>query len=311
MKRRKFIRLSAQAGLALAANKVTSAAGGSMPTRLLGKTGEHVSALCLGGYHIGQRKVEESKAIEIMHAAIDGGINFFDNAWQYNDGRSEELMGKALSGAKRHKVLLMTKHLGRDPVTALQQLETSLSRLQTDCIDLWQYHAVGTPGDVNAIYNSGALEIALRAREQGKVRYIGFTGHFRPDRHIEMLAGDFEWDTVQMPISPFDYHYESFQKKVLPLLNTRNIGSIAMKTLGGNGGVFLKKDKLRADELLCYALSMPVSSVCVGMDDMEILRANLDTVYNFISFPDERMLELRNRCLPIAKEGQVEHYKLG
>ncbi|MEE3233359.1 MAG: aldo/keto reductase [Candidatus Latescibacterota bacterium] len=311
MKRRKFIRLSAQAGFAIAANKFAGAVGGSMPLRLLGKTGEHVSALCLGGYHIGQRKLEETKAIQIMHAAIDGGINFFDNAWQYNDGRSEELMGKALSGARRHKVLLMTKHLGRDPVTALQQLETSLSRLQTDCVDLWQFHAIGTPGDVNAVYNSGVLEIALRAREQGKIRYIGFTGHLRPGRHVEMLAGDFEWDTVQMPISPFDYHYESFQKKVLPLLNSKNIGSIAMKTLGGNGGVFLREDKFRADELLGYAQSMPVSSVCVGMDDMGVLKTNIETAYNFIPFPEDKMLQLRNRCLPMAQGGQEEHYKKG
>ena len=310
MKRRTFIRISAQASLAMAANKF-AAADGSMPLRLLGKTGEYVSVLCLGGYHIGQKKLEEPKAIKLMHAAIDGGINFFDNAWQYNDGRSEDLMGKALLGARRQKVLLMTKHLGRDPISALQQLETSLSRLRTDCIDLWQFHAIGTPGDVNAVYNSGVLEIALRAREEGKVRFVGFTGHLRPDRHVEMLDGDFEWDTVQMPISPFDFHYESFQKKVLPLLNSKNIGSIAMKTLGGNGGVFLKKEKLRAEELLGYALSMPVSSVCVGMDSMEILQANLKTAYNFSPFPDERMLELRNRCLPLAKNGQKEHNKNG
>lgn len=311
MNRRKFMRLSAQAGVSILANDFVEASEGSMPLRVLGGTGEQVSALCLGGYHIGQKNIEENQAIKLMHAAIDGGINFFDNAWQYNNGRSEILMGKALSGERRQKILLMTKHLGRDPVTALQQLEASLSRLKTDCIDLWQFHAIGTPGDVNAVYTSGVLEIASRAREQGKIRYIGFTGHLRPDRHVEMLKGDFKWDTVQMPISPFDYHYESFQKKVLPLLNSKKIGSIAMKTLGGNGGVFLGQGKLRADELLGYALSMPVSTVCVGMDNMQILRANIETAYNFVPFTKEKMLELRSRCLPLTKNGQIEHYKHG
>jgi aryl-alcohol dehydrogenase-like predicted oxidoreductase len=310
MQRRTFIRLStgASVGLGLGVAQAKSAA---LPTRPLGQTGERVSLLCLGGYHIGQAHLSEEESLRLMHAAIDGGINFFDNAWEYNNGRSEELMGRALQGARRQRVLLMSKHLGRDPATALRQLEDSLRRLRTDCIDLWQFHSIRTPADVNSIYESGALEIARQAREQGKVRFIGFTGHYRPDRHLEMLAGDFAWDAVQMPLSPFDYHYESFARRVLPELNRRGLGSIAMKTMGGEDGVFLRSGALQAPELLRYALSLPVSSVCVGMDRMETLEANMAIARDFVPMDASEMDALRARCLPLADGGTIEHYKGG
>ena len=309
MQRRKFIRLSTGVSLGLGLGIAQAQPEKGLPTRPLGNTGEQVSLLCLGGYHIGQSHVSEKESLRLMHAAIDGGINFFDNAWDYNNGRSEELMGKALQGAHRQRVLLMSKHLGRGPTTALRQLEDSLRRLRTDCIDLWQFHSVRTPADVNLIYESGALEIVRQAREQGKVRFVGFTGHYRPDRHLEMLAGDFDWDTVQMPLSPFDYHYESFAQHVLPVLVQRSIGSIAMKTMGGGEGVFLRSGAISAAELLRYAMSLPVSTVCVGMDRMETLQANLASARNFTPFGETEIDALRQRCLPLADGGKIEDYK--
>lgn len=313
MQRRTFIRLSTGASLGLGLGVAQAQPDKGLPTRPLGSTGEQVSLLCLGGYHIGQPHLSEKESLRLMHAAIDGGINFFDNAWEYNNGRSEELMGKALKGAHRQRVLLMTKHLGRDPATALRQLEDSLRRLQTDCIDLWQFHSIKTPADVNLIYESGALEIARQAREQGKVRFVGFTGHYRTDRHLEMLAGDFDWDTVQMPLNPFDYHYESFAQRVLPVLVKRSIGSIAMKTMGGGmgggKGVFLRSGEVKAAELLRYAMSLPVSTVCVGMDRMETLEANLASARDFTPFSEAEMNALRQRCLPLADGGKIENYK--
>ena len=205
-----------------------------MPHRILGRTGESVSLLGLGGAHVADHgDMEEKAAIALMHAAIDEGINFFDNAWGYSNGASEIRMGKALRGGYRDRVFLMTKDASRHPKRAIAHLEESLRRLQTDVIDLWQFHSIREPDDLERIYEQGLLEAVLKAKEEGKIRYIGFTGHTLPSLHVEMIERGFAWDATQMPINVFDPHYLSFVEQVLPLAVEKNIGVIAMKTLGG------------------------------------------------------------------------------
>src|SRR5687768_6197483 len=186
-----------------------------LPTRPLGTTGANVSVLALGGWHIGSLK-DDAESIRIMHAAIDEGLTFFDNAWDYHDGRSEELMGKALAdGGRRDKVFLMTKKCARDAKGTRQHLEDSLRRLKTDRIDLWQFHEINYDNDPDWIVEKGALAEALKAQKEGKVRFLGFTGHKSPHIHLSML-GRHKWDTVQMPINVLDWHYRSFAREVVP-----------------------------------------------------------------------------------------------
>ena len=205
---------------------------GGIATRPLGRTGERVPIVGLGGYHIGVP--EEKEAISIMHEAIDQGMTFFDNAWDYHDGGSEEVMGKALStGGRRDKVFLMTKVCDRDYQGAKRHLEDSLRRLKTDRIDLWQFHEINWDVDPEWVFEKGGIKAAIEARQQGKVRYIGFTGHRDPSHHLKMLARTFDWDTVQMPINLLDAHYRSFQNDVVPACREKNISVIGMKALGG------------------------------------------------------------------------------
>src|SRR4051794_30888369 len=232
--RREFLGQSLAAGAALGLAGLAAAddKDKGLPTRELGKTGEKVSILCLGGWHIGSVK-DEKEAIKIMHAALDGGMTFFDNAWDYHDGGSEVIMGKALAqDGKRKKCFLMTKNCGRDKKTVQQHLEDSLKRLQTDVIDLMQFHEINYDNDPEWVVEKGGLEVLIDAKKAGKIRYLGFTGHKDPHIHLKMLKVH-EWDTVQMPIIVCDWYYRSFVKNVVPKAKEAGIGVIGMKSLGG------------------------------------------------------------------------------
>lgn len=282
---------------------------GEMPYRLLGKTNLNVSLLSLGGHTIAEDEVSEKNAIRIMRTAIDQGINFFDNVWDYHDGRSEEWMGKALLDGYREKVVLMTKHHGREPQRARQHLEDSLRRLKTDVIDVWQFHEIDEIGEVVQIYESGVLDFVQKARDEGKVRFIGFTGHYRPELHLEMINRGFNWDTVQMPINILDNHFRSFTKNVLPLAVEKKLGVIAMKTLAGPPGVIVKGGIATAQECHRFAMTMPISTLCSGIDSLEILSKNLKTVRSFRPMTEDEMVALLEKSMPFAESGEYEEYK--
>jgi uncharacterized protein len=284
-------------------------AAGEVPRRFLGRTGVEVSALCFGGAHLA-RIESESGAIRVLQEAIDEGVTFLDNAWEYYQGKAEDWMGKALHG-RREKVFLMTKVCshGRNKQVALKQLEDSLRRLRTDYLDLWQIHEVvyGDDPDRHFMAN-GAAEALLEAKRQGKVRFVGFTGHKDPSIHLKMLAHDFPFDTCQLPLNVFDGTYRSFEHEVLPALNRRGIAPIAMKSLSGNGDA-VKRGIVTAEEALRYVLSLPVSTVVCGIDSKKVLRQNLDVVRRFTPMTAADMEALRHRVAPYAKEGKFELFK--
>lgn len=246
--------------------------------------------------------------IRIIRTAIDEGINFLDNAWCYNDGESERIMGRALRDGYREKVFLMTKNHGRDAATFRRQLDESLERLQTDHIDLLQFHEIIHDGEPDRIFSEGAIEAAIKAREEGKIRFIGFTGHRWPHLFKKMLAKDFEWDTVQMPTNLLDYHYRSFTKEILPILVERGIGTIGMKSLGGTGTRILKTG-ISAQEAISYALSLSIHTLVSGMDSLEVLAQNLEIVRDWRPLTDEEQNQLLERIAPLAINGRLEHYK--
>lgn len=286
-----------------------SRATGDVPNRALGKTGVQVSAICFGGAHWG-RMEDDAEAIRVLHEAIDAGVTFLDNAWEYNQGRSEVLMGRALR-KRRHDVFLMTKVCshGRDKKVAMQQLEESLRRLKTDYLDLWQIHEVIYDDDPDRHFApGGAAEALLDAKEQGKVRFIGFTGHKDPKIHLKMLAHDFPFDTCQMPLNVFDGTYRSFEQEVLPVVTERGIAPLGMKSFSGNAEP-IKHGVVTPEEALCYVLSLPVASVVSGIDSREVLRQNLDIVRRFTPMTAADMQALRNRLTPYAKEGRFELFK--
>ncbi|MFO7974907.1 MAG: aldo/keto reductase [Candidatus Hydrogenedentota bacterium] len=314
IERRNFLKITALAA-------AVSSLGGApemvekrngMPYRVLGKTNEHVSLLSLGGAHIGRNTLSTEQSITLQRIAIDEGVNFLDNAYVYNGGRSEELMGKALRDGYRNKVFLMTKTYTeeRDGAGAQKQLEESLKRLQTDHLDLWQVHQIMQPHEPQWVYERGILDILAKAREEGKVRYVGFTGHARPEYHLEMIKRGFDWDTVQMPINAVDHHWTSFQKSVLPEAKKRNLGIIAMKSLGGSPGQFVNKAKvLTARECLHYAMNLPVAAVVSGIDSMEKLRENLAAAKSFEPLSEEQIASILAKAAPIAEGGKFEPYK--
>ncbi|MGH7166343.1 MAG: aldo/keto reductase [Nitrospiraceae bacterium] len=282
---------------------------GAIPTRVLGKTGVEVSVLCFGGAHWGHMSTE-ADAMRLLHEAIEAGVSFMDNAWEYNGGRSEEWMGKALQG-RRQQVFLMTKVCshGRDKKVALQQLEESLRRLRTDYLDLWQLHEVIYDDDPDRHFApGGAAEALLEAKRQGKVRFLGFTGHKDPKLHLKMLAHDFPFDTCQLPLNVFDGTYRSFERDVLPVLNQRGIAPLAMKTLSGNGES-IKQGIVTVEEALRYVLSLPVASVVSGIDSRQVLRQNLEVVRRFTPMTAAEMEALRTRVAPYAREGRFELFK--
>ena len=280
-----------------------------IPLRPLGATGAMVSALGLGGHHIG-KMTNQREAIRLVHAAIDGGISFMDNAWEYHDGRSEVVMGKAIHD-RRDRVFLMTKVCthGRGKREAMRQLEQSLRRLKTDRLDLWQVHECVYDNDPDLHFASGGVIEALdQAQRQGKVRFVGFTGHKHPDIHLSMLKRDYVFDTCQLPLNCFDASFRSFEEHVLPLLVRRGIAAIGMKSLGSDGRQV--KDKVvTAEEALRYAMSLPVATTVSGIDSMKVLRQNLRIAQGFKPMPQRQMDALRKRVRTAAEDGRYELYK--
>jgi aryl-alcohol dehydrogenase-like predicted oxidoreductase len=279
--------------------------------RPLGRTGEKVSLIGIGGAHLGTQDTEQ-ETIDIIRAALDQGVNFLDNSWDYNEGKSEELMGKALRDGYREKAFLMTKIDGRTKTSAADQLEESLRRLQTDRIDLLQFHEVIRMSDPERIFApGGALEAVLEAQKAGKVRYIGFTGHKSPDIHLKTLetakAHGLDFDTVQMPLNVMDAHYDSFEKKVLPVLVEREIGVLAMKPLGDR--FILDTGAVTALECLHYSMNLPVSVVITGCDSIPILDQALNAVKTFRRMSREEVEALLEKTKPLAGKGEHERYK--
>ena len=278
-----------------------------IPTRPLGSTGVNVSILGLGGHHIGRIR-DDNQSIQLIRKAIDSGVTFLDNAWEYHNGRSEELMGKALAGGYRDKAFLMTKHHGRDKKTAMEHLEDSLRRLRTDVIDLWQFHEVVYDKDPEMIFAvDGGIEAAELAKKQGKVRFIGFTGHRDPVIHLKMLAYGYPWDAVQMPMNVLDPHFKSFQKNVLPILVRRNIGVIAMKTLAS--GHVLRAKVATPKQALDYIWSQAVSTIVSGMDSEQLLKANVGFAQAFKPMGQMEQAELLDKTKDIALTGKFEPFK--
>ena len=281
----------------------------TIPRRPLGKGGELVSAIGLGGYHIGKMK-NQRDAIRLVQAAIDAGITFMDNAWEYHDGRSEEVMGKALAG-RRQDVFLMTKLCthGRGMREAMRQLEQSLKRLKTDVLDLWQIHECIYYNDAERHFaRDGAVEALERAKRDGKVRFVGFTGHKDPEIHLEMLAYDFPFDTCQLPLNCFDSSFKSFEREVLPVLKRRGIAAIGMKSLGGDGRM-VKKKAVSAEDALRYAMSLPVVTTINGIDSMRVLKQNVNVASGFKPLSARQMDAIRARVRDQAEDGRFELYK--
>jgi predicted aldo/keto reductase-like oxidoreductase len=310
--RRSFLQAGA-AGLA-AGSLVTVAAAqekspGGIPLRPLGRTGEKVTMICLGGFHAAVSEPEEA-SIRLIQRAVDEGINFLDNAWDYMDGKAEDRMGKAISqGGRRDKVFLMTKCCGRTAKDAQKSLEDSLRRLRTDHLDLWQFHEINYDNDPDWVFApGGAIEVALKAKEQGKVRFIGFTGHKHPEIHLKMLAKPYEWATVQMPLNVLDSQYRSFQHHVLPELNRRGIAPLGMKSLGGRGNI-VKDAGVPVEAALRYVLSLPIASLVSGIDSEKVLDQNLKIVREFSPMSREEMASIEARFKPIAGDGRYELFK--
>jgi aryl-alcohol dehydrogenase-like predicted oxidoreductase len=285
---------------------------GDMIYRKLGRTGESVSLVGLGGFHIGSVD-DEAEAIKIIRTAIDRGITFMDNCWDYHDGKSEIVMGKALrDGGYRDKVFLMTKTDGRDKKTCAKQLDECLQRLGTDRIDLVQHHEIIRFEDPEKIYrDGGANEALLDAQKAGKIRFIGFTGHKDPKMHLNMLETARKHghrpDTVQMPLNILDAHYKSFEKLVLPELVKDEIGVLAMKTLGS--GYVLKTNKASAIECLHYAMNLPTSVVITGIDSMKILDQAIEAVKTFKPLTADQITALLERTKDVAADGKFEPFK--
>ena len=287
-----------------------SSTGDGVPKKPLGRTGVQVSALGLGGYHLGSANTDQV-ANEIVAKALDHGIDFFDNAWEYHDGLSEERLGRALKG-KRQSAFLMTKVCthGRDKKIAMRMLEESLRRLQTDHLDLWQVHEVIYENDPDLIFApDGVAEALQEAKQQGKVRFIGFTGHKDPEIHLKMLAHDFPFDTVQMPLNCFDASFRSFETHVLPEATRRGIAVLGMKSLGGSGEM-VRHGAITAQQGLRYAMSLPVATTISGIDSMEVLDQNLAVANNFQPMTDAELRALREQCRRFAADGRYELFKM-
>ena len=280
-----------------------------VPKRPFGRTGLQVSIIGLGGYHLGSAK--DTKTCDaIVGRALDAGINFFDNAWEYHDGDSEKRVGAALKG-KRDQVILMTKVCthGRGKDVAMKMLEESLDRLKTDHLDVWQIHEVVYDNDPEMIFApGGAAEALLQAKKDGKTRFVGFTGHKDPAIHLAMLAHDFPFDTVQMPINCMDANFRSFSTRVLPEVNRRGIAALGMKTFGGSGEM-LRHGAITPAEGLRYAMSHPVATTISGVESMEVLDQNLAIASNFEPMSAVEMQKLGDRCRTFAADGRYELFK--
>jgi predicted aldo/keto reductase-like oxidoreductase len=294
------------AGEVLASTQSSSATG--MPTRLLGKTGVRVSILGLGGHHAARPK-EESDSFRLIHAAIDEGLTFMDNAWEYHNGRAEEVMGRALAmDGKREKAFLMTKVCARDYAGAMQQLEESLKRLRTSHIDLWQFHECNYFNDAEYLLEKGGLKAALEAKKQGKVRFIGFTGHKAPAIHNKILALNFPWDAVQLPNNVMDARFQSFRAETMPLCLKKGAGVVGMKGCGGDGRM-LQAGIVTVEECYRYCLSQPVSVQVVGLAEMDHLREAVRIARSFQPMTQAEMTALMAKVREPQGDGRFELFK--
>src|SRR5689334_4839055 len=291
---------------------INTQSGSAMPTRLLGRTGVEVSLVGLGGWHLGFNYIDDELSTRIIRTAIDNGINFMDNCWDYNEGASEKRMGKALKDGYRERVFLMTKIDGRTRKDAAEQLDESLKRLQVDHIDLVQHHEILRYEDPHRIFDEdGANAALIEARAAGKLRFIGFTGHKDPHIHLYMLEvakqNGFRFDTVQMPLNVMDAHFRSFEKLVLPELVREEIGVLAMKTLAN--GTILESKTVSATECLQYAMNLPVSVVITGCESMENLEQALNAARTFKPFRNEQVKSLLAKTAQAAARGEYELFK--
>jgi aryl-alcohol dehydrogenase-like predicted oxidoreductase len=321
MERRDFLKTATAATVGTALSATAQTAQSTTPVkrpespnmiyRELGTTGERVSAIGMGGYHLGKQK-EATESIQLMHTGIDRGITFLDNCWDYNDGISEIRMGQALRNGYRQKVFLMTKMDGRTAVEFNKQLEQSLGRLQTDMIDLVQFHEVIRLEDPDRIFApGGAMEAAIAARQAGKIRYIGFTGHKDPLVHLRMLETaqkhKLHFDTIQMPINVMDAHFRSFTKEVMPVALKQGIGVLAMKTFGDP--YILKSNTVQPIEALHYSLTLPVSVVITGIDSTQVLDQALEAAHTFKPLDQAQIASLLARTATAAADGKFELFK--
>jgi predicted aldo/keto reductase-like oxidoreductase len=312
LSRRGFFQRAATA--AVLADQVlaqTSGAAPGVPTRVLGRTGQRVSILCLGGYHAATHK-DEKESIRLMHTAVNEGVTFFDNCWDYHSGHAEDVMGKALAmDGYRKKVFLMTKNCGRDYDETKKCLDDSLRRLRTDHLDLWQFHELVYDNDPDWIMERGALKAALEAQKAGKVRYIGFTGHKDPVIHLKTLGKPHPWDTSQMPINVCDAHYRSFQLQVIPECLKRNVGVIGMKGLGGGypTASLVAKAGLKFEECIRFCLSLPVASQVVGFISVEQLMEGVRIARAFKPMAPAEKQSLISRVKDVAGDGRYEAFK--
>ena len=312
--RRDFVKSIATTGIAVGLGAPAWAAeskSGDMPYRTLGRTGEKVSAIGLGGYHIGVPK-KETDAIRLIRTAIDRGITFLDNCWDYHNGGSEIRMGKALRDGYRDKVFLMTKIDGRTKTLAAKQIDECLQRLQTNRIDLMQHHEIIRVEDPDRIFEeNGAQDALLEAKQAGKIRYIGFTGHKDPLIHLRALEvsaqHQFKFDAVQLPLNVMDAHFRSFEKQVVPVLVKEGIGVLGMKPLGS--GAIARAGVVTATECLQYALNLPTSVVITGMENMERLEQALEAVRSFKPLTPEAVAALLAKTKQPALTGKYERFK--
>jgi uncharacterized protein len=295
----------------LAAPSQIPAGANGLPRRVLGRTGQQVSILCLGGAHLGRVGLKDrAEAERLLHFAIDEGVNFLDNAWDYLDGAAEQIMGDGLQGGWREKVFLMTKNCGRDYEASRKCLEDSLRRLKTDRIDLWQFHEINYDNDPELVFSGGAMKFALEAVKAGKVRYLGFTGHKDPQIHLRMLAKH-AWASAQMPINVMDHFYRSFQRQVVPACVRQSTGVIGMKCLGGGPveGRIPAKTRVTAEQCVRFSLSLPVTTLCRGYTTMAQLKADIAIARDFRPLDAKARQEILALAEPEAGDGRHELFK--
>jgi predicted aldo/keto reductase-like oxidoreductase len=316
--RREFLKMGVKTGLATGAILAMADSviaqqrdtGDGVPKRPLGKSGAEVSIVALGGHHIGQvgKKSGDDEAVRLIHRAIDEGITFFDNCWDYHDGYSEELMGKGIED-RRERVFLMTKVCDRDYEGAKKQLDESLKRLRTDHLDLWQFHEMVYDNDPDWVFEKGGIRAALEAQQAGKVKHIGFTGHKDPSIHLKMLAKPQQWASAQMPINVCDYHFRSFLHQVATKCNEVGTGVIGMKCMGGGNGNLPRSGVVMGEECLRFALSQPISSIVTGMLNDRDLDQALKVARGFKPLTADEQSAILAKTKDVAGDGRYELFK--
>ena len=313
--RRDFLQSSAAGIAAMQLAGAASAApqknAGDIPLRPFGRTQEMVSIMSLGGHAVtNPEKLNENESVRLIQRAVDEGITFMDNCWDYHDGVAEERMGKALAAeGRRSQTFLMTKVCGRTAKEAQSNLEDSLRRLKTDRIDLWQFHEIVYDNDPDWVFaEDGAIHTGLKALQSGKIRYLGFTGHKDPSIHLKMLGKSYSWSAVQMPLNVMDVHFRSFQKQVLPELNKRGIAVLGMKSLGGNGSI-VSKAGIPVEDAIRYVLSLPITTLVSGIDSEKVLDQNLKILRGFQPLDEKERQAIEHRTVAMAGDGRYELFK--